>query len=429
MADNGGMLRLLVSSGASGGGGEEGEEVGAPQGRLTLTSGVPRLTSTVLAAGTIYYEPDVGDFFPLFDGSSTWTMTQFTAMSQALSDATKSPAAALAHQCFDMFGWDDGGTKRVTRGPAWIFTQTFTVTIASPAVVSATAHGLVAGNTVRFTTTGALPTGLTAGTVYFVIKATADTFQVSATLGGAAINTSGTQSGVHTCTDSNRRRGTGAGTSEVTLTASGRRVNTNAITNGPAASRGVRLGSIRTDGNSQCNMIFGGAGAAGGEANRFDVWNEYNQIPLTMANFDNSNSWAAAANSGGDRIGLKNNNVNNGASFIIGEADRGLVHAMNIGLGGSNNGGTSSVMMCLNPLDTSLDTIVTSELIGSRPGRGHGDFAFASASLGVAMYHGHPGLGHNQLFAAERNESGGTYYGDNNFPAWVKNELQVTVWC
>lgn len=76
--------------------------------------------------------------------------------------------------------------------------STVTITIASPAVVTWTAHGLSNGQAVRFTTTGALPTGLAAATVYFVVSAATNTFQVAATPGGAAINTSGTQSGVHT---------------------------------------------------------------------------------------------------------------------------------------------------------------------------------------------------------------------------------------
>jgi hypothetical protein len=76
----------------------------------------------------------------------------------------------------------------------------FTVTIASPGVFTKVAHGLVAGNSVKFTTSGALPTGLTAGTVYYVISAglTADNFEVSLTPGGAAVNTSVSQSGTHT---------------------------------------------------------------------------------------------------------------------------------------------------------------------------------------------------------------------------------------
>lgn len=84
------------------------------------------------------------------------------------------------------------GTKTPARG-------TFTVTIASPGVFTFTGHGLGAGDKVTFSTTGALPTGLTAGTTYFVIATglTANTFQVSATEGGSAVNTSGTQSGTH----------------------------------------------------------------------------------------------------------------------------------------------------------------------------------------------------------------------------------------
>lgn len=78
--------------------------------------------------------------------------------------------------------------------------DTATMTIASPAVVSLTAHKLVAGQNVRFTTTGALPTGVQAGLDYYVISTglTANAFQFSATSGGSAVNTSGSQSGTHT---------------------------------------------------------------------------------------------------------------------------------------------------------------------------------------------------------------------------------------
>jgi hypothetical protein len=77
---------------------------------------------------------------------------------------------------------------------------TVTMTIASPAVVTWTAHGFTAGNSITFTTTGALPTGVTAGTTYYIISAGlgANSFRFSATVGGSAVNTSGSQSGVHT---------------------------------------------------------------------------------------------------------------------------------------------------------------------------------------------------------------------------------------
>ncbi len=75
----------------------------------------------------------------------------------------------------------------------------FTVTIASPAVFTSNGHGLSIGDEIRFTTTGALPTGIATGTSYFVIAAgfTANAFQVSTSFGGSAANTSGSQSGTH----------------------------------------------------------------------------------------------------------------------------------------------------------------------------------------------------------------------------------------
>ncbi|MDE3791689.1 hypothetical protein I7G86_13705 [Sinorhizobium meliloti] len=79
-------------------------------------------------------------------------------------------------------------------------TATVTITVATPGVISWNAHGLAAGTPVKFSTTGALPTGLTAGTTYYVISPSANDFQVAATPGGAAIATSGTQSGTHTAT-------------------------------------------------------------------------------------------------------------------------------------------------------------------------------------------------------------------------------------
>jgi microcystin-dependent protein len=74
-----------------------------------------------------------------------------------------------------------------------------TVTIASPAVFTLSGHGLIAGDTVYLETTGALPTGLSPDTPYYVIAAglTANNFELSASRGGSAINTSGSQSGSH----------------------------------------------------------------------------------------------------------------------------------------------------------------------------------------------------------------------------------------
>jgi Pectate lyase superfamily protein len=82
------------------------------------------------------------------------------------------------------------------------------ISIGSPAVVgSATRwinsgsnrHGFIAGTVIAFMTTGALPTGVTADTAYYVLAdgLTDTTFRIADSPGGTAIKTSGSQSGVH----------------------------------------------------------------------------------------------------------------------------------------------------------------------------------------------------------------------------------------
>ena len=70
---------------------------------------------------------------------------------------------------------------------------TVTITIASPAVVTATIL-LTEGAAIQFATTGALPTGITAGTTYYVYNVNGLTFQLLDGSGNI-VNTSGVQSG------------------------------------------------------------------------------------------------------------------------------------------------------------------------------------------------------------------------------------------
>lgn len=89
-----------------------------PGGRLTLTSLTPVLTTDVTAGTTIYYTPYLHNRIPLFNGTA-WFEYSFAEVSQALNDATKSPAAAAINSNYDIFGWLDGTTFRATRGPVW----------------------------------------------------------------------------------------------------------------------------------------------------------------------------------------------------------------------------------------------------------------------------------------------------------------------
>jgi hypothetical protein len=100
--------------------------------------------------------------------------------------------------------------------------STVTISNASPGVVTWNSHGLTAGTPVYFTTTGALPTGLTAATIvggatgtrtlltsptlYYVCAGSTlltNSFTVATSLANAAagtgVNTSSAGSGTHTC--------------------------------------------------------------------------------------------------------------------------------------------------------------------------------------------------------------------------------------
>ena len=88
---------------------------------------------------------------------------------------------------------------------AFTYSNVVTMTIAAPCVVTLTGHNQPNGTAIMFTTTGALPTGLTASTYYYIRSATDDTFNLydtaaHAIAGGATgrVTTTGSQSGVHT---------------------------------------------------------------------------------------------------------------------------------------------------------------------------------------------------------------------------------------
>lgn len=161
------------------------------------------------------WKPDIADF----EGDSTKTILNvlprgdgygpcpsFSAYSQALyavcrgayyalkSDGSVITFAGTSDRLYQLnntdFSW-----KPVSK------VGTFTVTIASPAVFTKTGHGYAVNDPIVLSTTGALPTGLAAGTVYYVLTVpTADTFTVSTSVGGSAVNTSGSQSGTHSVT-------------------------------------------------------------------------------------------------------------------------------------------------------------------------------------------------------------------------------------
>jgi hypothetical protein len=128
---------------------------------------------------------------------------KFVVSSAATSTVTNGGGTAIfvgcqIHPGFPLqtagYGWGTGGFGGTTGLSA---IGTFTVTVASPAVLTFAAHTPVDNTVIILSTTGALPTGLSAGVAYYIVGSSGSTCRLSLTQAGAAINTTGTQSGTH----------------------------------------------------------------------------------------------------------------------------------------------------------------------------------------------------------------------------------------
>jgi hypothetical protein len=102
-----------------------------------------------------------------------------------------------------------------------------------------------------------------------------------------------TNSGAFTST-----RGTGAGTTELEQF-EGRYVNKVAITNGPAARRGVYVGSVRTNGSTQLTD-FGGTRL---------VWNMFNRHRRDVYVFETTDTWTYSTATWREANGATTNRV------------------------------------------------------------------------------------------------------------------------
>jgi hypothetical protein len=71
-------------------------------------------------------------------------------------------------------------------------------TAATTDIITSASHGLVEGDLIHVASSTTLPAGLSASTDYYVRDVTTNTFKVSATLGGEAVNVTSTGTGTHT---------------------------------------------------------------------------------------------------------------------------------------------------------------------------------------------------------------------------------------
>ena len=166
----------------------------------TIDAGTAASGSTVGGGGSAvnaYYELNVGSAIAQPQvgwGAGAWGAG---AWGVGGSSSTKIQLWNQANYGEDLIYGPRGGGIYYWDASIGISAFLFTVTIAAPGVVT-TSKVFVDGTALLLETTGSLPTGLTPGTVYYVVNTSGVTFQLAATPGGTPITTTGTQSGTHT---------------------------------------------------------------------------------------------------------------------------------------------------------------------------------------------------------------------------------------
>ena len=88
------------------------------QHRLSLTTALPVTVTDVTGATTVYLTPDKGNRISLFDGTN-WANVAQDELSMALASDSGFTGYHQSGKLFDVFYFDDSGTKRIGTGPAW----------------------------------------------------------------------------------------------------------------------------------------------------------------------------------------------------------------------------------------------------------------------------------------------------------------------
>lgn len=83
-----------------------------PQGRLTMTSATPVISTGVSAGTAVYYALFNGNLVPIYNGTSM-VPTEFTELTLALV------ASHTANSIYDVFVWSESGVLTLGTGPAW----------------------------------------------------------------------------------------------------------------------------------------------------------------------------------------------------------------------------------------------------------------------------------------------------------------------
>jgi hypothetical protein len=150
-------------------------------GRLTLTSGTPVLTTGVTGATTIYYTPYLGNRTALFDGTD-WQPMDFAEISVAVP--------STVFRLFDIFEYNNAGTLTLEivnwNQPTAAITA---ASNATPIVITSNGHGLANNDLVAIAGVGG---NTAANGIWSVQNIAANTFELEGSTGSGAYTAGGT---------------------------------------------------------------------------------------------------------------------------------------------------------------------------------------------------------------------------------------------
>lgn len=150
-------------------------------GRLTLTSGTPVLTSNVTAATTIYLTPYLGNRTAVYTGSA-WLPLAFNEISVAVP--------STVYRLFDIFEYNNSGTLALET-VNWN-QSTAAITAASnatPIVITSNGHGLANNDLVAIAGVGG---NTAANGIWSIANIAANTFELEGSAGNGAYTSGGT---------------------------------------------------------------------------------------------------------------------------------------------------------------------------------------------------------------------------------------------
>ena len=295
----------------------------------------------------------------LYDGS-LWHTYISAEMSLALG-------TLIGSQCYDVFCYANSGTPTL-EFLEWA-NATVTMTIATPCVVTWGSNPASNGMPVTLTTSGALPTGLTVGTTYWIVGTSGNTFNLAASPGGSAIATSGSQSGTHTIHCAQLRQ-------TAIVSVAGIYCKLGATTR-------KYLGTFFTTSTTATEDSL---------VKRY-VWNYYNRAIRTMRRVESTASWTYNSNT----YRQANAAAANQLAFVVGLVEDSVSAQVNGAILGTTNAG--------GIVGVGLNTYLTNSGVSSMH-----DGVNSTYTPTVSTYDGYPALGANFLAWIEASSTTSTEF-------------------